>query len=94
MPVSRTYVLLEGFIDCLILNFVYYMVFFSYSIGLESNPVKDPTPSSEGTPVNGGAPTHSAKKFHGYGTACFGTSFYLCLLYVSIRKIIGSSKEA
>lgn len=40
-----------------------------YSIGLESNPVKDLTPSSEGnTAITGGAPCPSVKKFHGYGT--------------------------
>lgn len=64
---------------------------FSCSIGLESNPVKDLTPSSEGTPVNGGAMSLSSKKFHGYVTTSFSTSFcfpsYVLLHIIEILEL-------
>ncbi|XP_057792041.1 uncharacterized protein LOC131008938 [Salvia miltiorrhiza] len=48
---------------------------------LESNPVKDLTPSSEGnTPVTGGAPTSSGKKFHGLKKHKEGCQCAICVM--------------
>ncbi|KAG6398658.1 hypothetical protein SASPL_140125 [Salvia splendens] len=47
----------------------------------ESNPVKDLTPSSDGnTPVNGGAPTSSGKKFHGLKKHKEGCQCAICVM--------------
>ncbi|PIN18596.1 hypothetical protein CDL12_08731 [Handroanthus impetiginosus] len=49
--------------------------------GLESNPAKDLTPSSEGnTPANGGALTVSGKKFHGLKKHKEGCQCAICVM--------------
>ncbi|KAI3445587.1 hypothetical protein Pfo_002252 [Paulownia fortunei] len=51
------------------------------SNGLESNPVKDLTPSSEGnTPVNGGALAVLGKKFHGLKKHKEGCQCAICIM--------------
>ncbi|KAG8368849.1 hypothetical protein BUALT_Bualt15G0089500 [Buddleja alternifolia] len=53
----------------------------SVSIGADSNPAKDPTPSSEGnTPVSGGALTLSSKKFHGLKKHKEGCQCAICVM--------------
>ncbi|KAL8535950.1 hypothetical protein ACS0TY_011555 [Phlomoides rotata] len=69
------------------------------SNGLESNPVKDLTPSSEGTPVNGGAMSLSSKKFHGLKKHKEGCQCAICVMMrrrqerEEIARIMGGHPE-